>query len=85
MTSKARLVPITQILPYIELFRQNGLDINYLDVRGDGLTIASAAPYAHTINRCNPVSQSTNEVSAYDAWKRTKTQNADNARPAHSS
>lgn len=61
MTTKRRLVPESEVRRVLDLFRDYGLPIGSVDIRGDGVTIHP------------PAATSGN---AYDAWK-AKDQNRD--------
>lgn len=54
MTNRRRLVPESEVRRMLELFREYGLPIGAVDIRGDGVTI-------------HPPAQ--NSGNAYDAWK----------------
>lgn len=61
MTTRRRLVPETEIRKMLDLFRDYGLPIGSVDIRGDGVTIHPPA---------------TTSGNAYDAWK-AKDQNSE--------
>ena len=54
MTARRRLVPESEVRRMLELFREYGLPVGAVDIRGDGVTI-------------HPPTQTAG--NAYDAWK----------------